>query len=86
MIKCNESALTGEPEDLRKTKTGDCFLKSSCLITEGERCHAMVIGVGRNSIWGRIKADLVNEPINTPLQDKLEEMTKDVGLPTQIIF
>ena len=46
----------------------------------------MVIGVGRNSIWGRIKADLVNEPINTPLQDKLEEMTKDVGLPTQIIF
>ena len=80
MVKCNESALTGEPEDLRKTKAGDCFLKSSCLITEGERCRALVTNVGSNSVWGRIKATLVTEPVDTPLQEKLGVMTENVKL------
>eukprot|EP01037_Dinobryon_pediforme_P021435 gene21435-22302_t len=29
--------------------------------------------------WGKIKADLVNEEVNTPLQDKLEDMTQTIG-------
>jgi hypothetical protein len=33
-------------KDLRKSKRKDCFLLSSCLITEGEGCRAMVIGIG----------------------------------------
>lgn len=77
-VKANESSLTGEPDDLRKTREKDCFLLSSCLVTEGEECHALVIGIGLRSQWGKIKANLVTEAVNTPLQDKLEEMTTQV--------
>ena len=34
VVKCNESALTGEPEDLKKSKEKDCFLLSSTVVTE----------------------------------------------------
>jgi hypothetical protein len=49
------------------------------LLTEGEDCKAMAIGIGLHSQWGKIKANLVTEATNTPLQDKLEEMTKWVS-------
>jgi Ca2+-transporting ATPase len=75
LVLSNESTLTGEPDDLKKSKDKDCFLLSSCLITEGEEVRAMVIGIGRFSQWGKIKANLVTESVNTPLQDKLEDMT-----------
>lgn len=45
-VSSNESGLTGEPKDVRKSKNGDCFLLSSCLLTEGEGCKAVVIGIG----------------------------------------
>ncbi len=76
--KSNESSLTGEPDDVKKTRAGDCFLLSSCLLTEGEEVRALVIGIGMHSQWGKIKANLVTAVVNTPLQDKLEEMTKQV--------
>ena len=78
LVKCNESALTGEPEDISKTKAGDCFLKSSCLITEGERCRALVTNVGVHATWGGIKATLANTTVSTPLQDRLGTMTETV--------
>lgn len=78
-VLANESSLTGEPDDLKKNRNNDCFLLSSCLITEGEDCKAIVIGIGTHSQWGKIKANLVSEAVNTPLQDKLEEMAKNVG-------
>lgn len=78
-VLANESSLTGEPDDLKKSPEKDCFLLSSCLVTEGEECRALVIGIGLHSQWGKIKANLVTEAVNTPLQDKLEEMTKQVG-------
>jgi P-type Ca2+ transporter type 2C len=81
VIKCNESALTGESDDLAKSKLKDCFLLSSCLVTEGEESHAIVIGIGPYSQWGKIKANLVSEAVNTPLQDKLELMAEQVSLP-----
>jgi hypothetical protein len=34
-VSSNEASLTGEPDDLKKTKGKDCFLLSACLITEG---------------------------------------------------
>ena len=37
---------------------------------------AVVIGIGMHSQWGKIKANLVSPAVNTPLQDKLEDMTK----------
>lgn len=75
----NESSLTGEAEDVKKSKEDDCFLLSSCLITEGSETRGFVIGVGLKSQWGKIKANLSTESINTPLQDKLEEMTALIG-------
>jgi P-type Ca2+ transporter type 2C len=78
VIKCNESALTGESDDLGKSKLKDCFLLSSCLVTEGEEAHALVIGIGPFSQWGKIKSNLVSEAVNTPLQDKLEHMAEQV--------
>lgn len=56
-VSSNESGLTGEPKDLRKSRTGDCFLLSSCLVTEGEGCRAMVIGVGKKSIARKYMLD-----------------------------
>jgi Ca2+-transporting ATPase len=79
-VLCNESSLTGEPDDLPKSKDKDCFILSSSLITDGEQCKAMVIGVGINSQWGKIKANLVTEPTSTPLQEKLEQMTRYVSI------
>jgi P-type Ca2+ transporter type 2C len=79
VVLSNESALTGEPDDLKKSKNGDCFLISSCLITQGEECRAIVIGVGPFSQWGKIKANLVTESVNTPLQEKLAAMTTQIG-------
>jgi len=79
VVFSNEASLTGEPEDKKKSKNGDCFLLSSCLVTEGEEVRALVIGIGLHSQWGKIKANLVTESVNTPLQDKLEDMTKRIG-------
>ena len=78
-VLSNESTLTGEPDDLKKSKHKDPFLLSSCLITEAEESHALVIGIGVRSQWGKIKANLVSEAVNTPLQDKLEIMTMQIG-------
>jgi len=85
-ILCNESSLTGEPMDLKKNRDADCFLLSSCLVTEGEESRALVIGIGLKSQWGKIKANLVTEAANTPLQDKLEKMTTQVTFGLTIIL
>ena len=78
-IKVNESSLTGESDDLVKSTEQDCFLLSSCLVTEGEaECRALVIGIGVHSQWGKIKATLVTESVNTPLQDNLQDLTTQV--------
>lgn len=84
VVLSNESSLTGEPDDLKKSRAKDCFLLSSCLITEGEDCKALVIGTGLHSQWGKIKSNLVTEAVNTPLQDKLEDMATLVSLPVYI--
>jgi len=83
-IMSNESALTGEPEDLRKRTDGkDPFLLSSCLVTSsaegGQGARAMVIGTGMKSQWGKIKANLVSEATETPLQEKLGRMAQLIG-------
>jgi P-type E1-E2 ATPase len=84
-VKANESALTGESDDLKKTMLGDCFLLSSCLLTEGEQVRAVVIGIGVTSQWGRIKSNLVSEAVSTPLQIKLEMTAQQVKLNIPVI-
>ena len=77
-VECNESSLTGESSAVRKTRTGDCFLLSSCLVTGGDECRILVTGIGNHSQWGHIKQSLVTEAQQTPLQAKLEDMATQV--------
>ncbi|CAM9350626.1 unnamed protein product, partial [Laminaria digitata] len=55
-VSVNESSLTGEAEDVRKSteKGDDVFLLSGCTLTSG-RATMMAIAVGAESRWGRIK-------------------------------
>lgn len=55
-VTVNESSLTGEAEDVRKggDKADDVFLLSGCTLTSG-RATMMVVAVGAESRWGRIK-------------------------------
>ena len=78
---CNESSLTGEPAGVLKSaaEEGDPFLLSGCQVASGY-CEALVIAVGRESRWGRIKAGLEVEAEDTPLQEKLEAMANTIGL------
>lgn len=79
-IASNESSLTGEPEPQRKSWERDPFLLSSCTICEADQnVRAMVIAVGASSQWGKIREKLVQEPENTPLQDKLDDMVELIG-------
>ncbi|KAG5188374.1 hypothetical protein JKP88DRAFT_304841 [Tribonema minus] len=82
-VKCNESGLTGEPDDLEKRPDGsNPFLFSSCLVTEvGNSSDAKIVvtGVGTHSEWGKIRATLTSEPSETPLQQKLDVMATLIG-------
>ncbi|GMF17371.1 unnamed protein product [Phytophthora fragariaefolia] len=77
-LKCNESSLTGEPDDVSKVPKKDPFLLSSCLVASG-RGECLVIAVGSESRWGKIKSKLVREQKATPLMEKLEHMAKQIG-------
>jgi magnesium-transporting ATPase (P-type) len=83
-VLCSESNLTGESSEVLKSRSGDCFLLSSCIITglpktvHAGRCTGLAIAVGMQSQWGKIKASLMTETVNTPLQDKLQDMTAKV--------
>lgn len=54
----------------------------SCTLTEVSQsadCKMMVSAVGESSQWGKIRANLVTEPMETPLQLKLDNMAKLIG-------
>ena len=95
VLFCNESALTGEPEDVMKCYMEesdtisievDCFLLSSSLVSGGEETKAVVIAVGQNSQWGALKASLTSiEPTLTPLQTKLAAMSQQIGIVGVIV-
>jgi len=82
-VSMDEAALTGESELVKKTTTKkDPFLLSSTVCSShgnAEDCKSIVIGVGEFSQWGRISANLDQEDVNTPLQDKLEDMVVLIG-------
>lgn len=83
-LESNEASLTGEPDDLKKMwmtregNVGDPFLLSGCQITKGYG-RMVVIAVGSDSRWGRIKAKLATEHKDTPLQEKLDDMAQLIG-------
>jgi len=77
-VSCNESALTGESDDLRKETSGDLFLLSGSSVATGY-AHMLVTSVGEQSRWGKTKAKLATESADTPLQEKLDILAGQIG-------
>jgi calcium-translocating P-type ATPase len=77
-LEIDESALTGEPEDIDKDSETDPFLLSGCTAIAGSG-RFVVIAVGKYSQWGVIKSHLEKEQEETPLQEKLDTMAALIG-------
>ena len=77
-LEVDESALTGEPEDIDKDAEHDPFVLSGCTAIAGSG-RFVAIAVGKNSQWGIIKSHLEKEQEHTPLQEKLDDMAAMIG-------
>ena len=77
-LEIDESALTGEPEDIDKDAENDPFLLSGCTAIAGS-ARFVAIAVGKDSQWGVIKSHLEKEQEETPLQEKLDDMAATIG-------
>ena len=77
-LTVDESALTGEPEDIEKDHKNDPFLLSGCTTVAGS-VRFVATAVGPNSQWGVIKSHLEKEQEETPLQEKLDDMAMKIG-------
>ncbi len=77
-LEVDESALTGEPEDINKDAENDPFLLSGCTVIAGSG-KFVATAVGKNSQWGVIKSHLEKEQEETPLQEKLDDMAAMIG-------
>ena len=78
-VTCDESSLSGEPDDVEKAELPQKrWLFSGSRLTSGN-CKMLVLAVGANSEWGRIRASMQTESVNTPLQDKLEILANQIG-------
>eukprot|EP01036_Dinobryon_divergens_P029362 gene29362-38444_t len=81
-VTVNESSLTGESDDCKKdgpsnTKADHNLLSGTSLSTG--YAHMVVTAVGTNSRWGKTKAKLVAETVETPLQEKLNTLAGQIG-------
>jgi Ca2+-transporting ATPase len=77
-LEVDESALTGEPEDIDKDAEIDPFLLSGCTVIAGSG-RFVAIAVGKQSQWGVIQSHLEKEQEETPLQEKLDTMAAMIG-------
>jgi Ca2+-transporting ATPase len=77
-IKMDESATTGENDEMEKDATKDPIFRSGTNVLEGE-ATALIIGVGEQSLAGRISMAVRSEKSDTPLQEKLDDLANLVG-------
>lgn len=77
-MKCDESGMTGESDEIKKDLEENPFVIGSCLITHGSG-RMVVLAVGKHSKHGDILATLQEEDEGTPLQEKLEHLAKQIG-------
>ena len=77
-LEVDESALTGEPDDIDKDSDHDPFMLSGCTANAGSG-KFVATAVGRYSQWGVIKRNLEKEQEETPLQEKLDDMAAMIG-------
>ena len=77
-VKVDESAATGENDDVEKSVEENPFFRSGSNVLEGEG-YILVTGVGENSFQGRISMQVREEKADTPLQEALEELADKIG-------
>jgi magnesium-transporting ATPase (P-type) len=94
LVSVDESSLTGESESVHKlpldhlqrqqqdhpedTHPPNANLLSGCMVTEGSG-KAIVVAVGEQSQYGKIRALMISEDEATPLQAKLEDLAELIG-------
>ncbi|CUG92690.1 vacuolar-type Ca2+-ATPase 2, putative [Bodo saltans] len=77
-LKVDESAMTGEPDVIKKTPERDPFFLSGTQLQDGIG-RMLVILVGQTSYQGKMKAAVSEESGETPLQEHLAILADDVG-------
>ena len=78
-VSISEASLTGESQCVIKQTNEDCFLLSGTDVFEGS-CSGVVVNVGINTVHGKIKQSLANDHVDTPLQEKLDDMAQLIGV------
>eukprot|EP01091_Cochliopodium_minus_P014751 TRINITY_DN505_c0_g1_i1.p1 TRINITY_DN505_c0_g1~~TRINITY_DN505_c0_g1_i1.p1 ORF type:complete len:1009 (-),score=313.19 TRINITY_DN505_c0_g1_i1:89-3070(-) len=76
-MKCDESQMTGETDAIKKGPNSP-YLLCGCQVLDG-RGTMLVAAVGPHTQWGRIKALVMKEGEDTPLQIHLEELAESIG-------
>lgn len=77
-LKCDESAATGESDEILKSQTMDPFILSGSKVVEGIGSY-LVTGVGVHSYSGRILMALRTQIQTTPLQEKLNDLAEMIA-------
>jgi calcium-translocating P-type ATPase len=77
-FKTNESALTGESDDINKNPATVPFLLSGSTVAAGTADY-VVTAVGVRSMQGSIMQDTAQEGGDTPLQVKLDKLASRIG-------
>ncbi len=78
-IKVNESALTGESEEIRKyAENGKNSILKGSLITGGY-AEGVVSAVGEKTFYGKIANDLSRETRPSPLKIRLTHLAKSIS-------
>jgi len=77
-LKVDESSMTGETDTVKKNRDIDPWMLSGCQVMEG-RGKLMVVAVGTETQWGKIKALVNKESDPTPLQLNLENLAETIG-------
>jgi len=77
-LKATEAAMTGESKELKKNRFHPLLMKGTNIVSGEGMMVAVAVGDGTE--WGRLMAKLKDERDATPLQDKLEVLSKQIGL------
>lgn len=77
-LKCDESAMTGEPDIIKKNPETDPFFLSGTQLQDGTG-RMLVILVGDHSYQGKMKAAVAEDSAETPLQEHLAFVADSVG-------
>ncbi|GAB4219839.1 MAG: calcium-translocating P-type ATPase, PMCA-type [Candidatus Microgenomates bacterium] len=79
-LEVNEAMLTGESMPVIKNSKNDNQLFAGTIITRG-RGYVKITATGENTKFGKIAKTLQNiKEVKTPLQEKLENFTKQIGI------